>query len=181
MPILIDESSKNRSLPKPTFHEPAAIPFSPNPAPSATCAPVLDEKCSPYKTGFSLIIVRRMSEWSVEFSNEQALRQLEESLWQGPMLDGSGIRLLTEREVDRIGGLKVEVCSDEHPPPHFRVSYQGETANYRISDGTELNGGLDRDSRNIRKWHAKNKALLVDEWNQSRPTDCPVGEYREKA
>ena len=75
--------------------------------------------------------------------------------------------------------LKIEVFANEHPPPHFRVKYAGETANYRIGDCEQINGGLQRYYRIIRDWHSKHKAKLVESWNTFRPTDCPVGEYVE--
>jgi len=77
-------------------------------------------------------------------------------------------------------GLKIEIFADEHPPPHFRVLYQGETNNFRISDGIPMNGdGLRQYFRDIRKWHKKNKQVLIDTWNRTRPSDCPVGMYKE--
>jgi hypothetical protein len=120
-----------------------------------------------------------MTEWIIEFAEKGALEELARSLRNGPMLDDEGTQLLTERAVDFVGPLRVDVLSDEHPPPHFRVTYQGETANYRISDCAKINGGLDRFDRNIRKWHTENKQWLIDKWNEARPDDCPVGQYRE--
>jgi type I restriction enzyme, R subunit len=77
-------------------------------------------------------------------------------------------------------GLKIEIFSDEHPPPHFRVLYQGESNNFRISDCSAMNGdGLLQYFRDIRKWHKNNKHVLIDTWNRTRPSDCPVGMYKE--
>jgi Domain of unknown function (DUF4160) len=100
---------------------------------------------------------------------------LFESLRLGPMVDDQGRRLLGEAKVARFDGFKVEIFADEHPPPHFRVSYSGETANFRITDCVKLNGALRRYERNIRDWHATNRAILVESWNAHRPTDCPLG------
>src|SRR5688500_10278947 len=63
----------------------------------------------------------------------------------------------TELIVGVFDGLRVEVFADEHPPPHFRVWRAGESANYRISDCGQLNGGLSRYRRAIRRWHTENK------------------------
>ena len=60
-------------------------------------------------------------EWAID-AEESLVDALEESIRQGPVLDivnGQEIRLLTEETVARIQGLKVEIFSDEHPPPHF--------------------------------------------------------------
>lgn len=37
-------------------------------------------------------------------------------------------------------GLKIEIFANEHPPPHFRVLYQGESNNFRIADCSAING-----------------------------------------
>jgi hypothetical protein len=114
-----------------------------------------------------------------EFGTADVLADEAEELKQdfllGPILDDAGRRFLTEAEVDRMGGLVIQVFSREHPPPHFRVAYQGETANYEITTGRRLNGGLATFDRNIRKWWKENKLKLARAWNDARPADCPVG------
>jgi hypothetical protein len=101
--------------------------------------------------------------------------QLSDSLFQGPILNRQGQRLLEEASIGRFGGFKVDIFADEHPPPHFRVSYQGENASYRITDGAKIVGGLDRYQRNIAEWYQMNRTLLINAWNERRPSDCPVG------
>jgi hypothetical protein len=82
--------------------------------------------------------------------------------------------------VDRIGELKIEVFAKEVPPPHFRVSCSKGSCRFRISDGMPLDpDGLSRYFREIKKWHKEHKQDLINSWNSRRPTDCPVGEYRE--
>jgi hypothetical protein len=81
--------------------------------------------------------------------------------------------------IDRCAGLRIEVVAREHPPPHFRVTCGGESANYRIADCFQLNGGLHRHYSSIRAWHVTNKTKIIETWNRLRPSDCPVGEYRE--
>ena len=79
--------------------------------------------------------------------------------------------------VDRVVGLSIKIWADEHPPPHFHVTYQGEDASFSIVDCTRLPGvvGLERYERKIRDWWKENKLLLVANWNSSRPANCPVG------
>jgi hypothetical protein len=72
--------------------------------------------------------------------DDELLKELEESLIQGPMLDDNGRRLLTEEEVDRINKMSVQIQSDEHPPPHFHVMFAGENASFAIADGCRLEG-----------------------------------------
>ncbi len=118
-----------------------------------------------------------MQEWAVRCEDEVALSQL---LWalDADIPQPLGLVEVIKYRVARVKGLTVEVFAKEHPPPHFRVAANGETANYRIDDGTQINGGLLRRRRTIEQWHAQNKQLLIDAWNKRRPTDCPVGEYR---
>lgn len=121
-----------------------------------------------------------MTEWRMPISEELA-QELEMSFITGPIINDAGLRNLSEQELDRFGGLKIEVFSNEHPPPPFRVCYQGMCNNFTISDCVPMNGdGLSNYFRNIKKWHKKNKKALIDFWNEKQPTDCPVGKYDEK-
>lgn len=125
-----------------------------------------------------------MTEYVVPIGDE-AVDSLAKSIGRGPVLkirDGYGEHLVTKEFVDRINGVKVEVFANEHPPPHFRVKYQGSTANFRISDCGLLNGSGEvlKYEKNVRLWWKVKKQTLIDAWNKSRPTDCPVGEYREE-
>lgn len=91
------------------------------------------------------------------------------------------LRNVRKVHVDYLKGAKIEIFSNEHPPPHFRVKYQGSTANYSIKDGRRINGSgeVTRFDKNIYKWWKKNKQKLIEIWNERRPSDCPVGVYHE--
>jgi hypothetical protein len=105
------------------------------------------------------LLVRRknMSEWIVPISDDLA-RELEDCLAMVPIINDAGARYLTEEVFDRLNGLKIEIFSNEHPPPHFRVFFQGDCNNFTIKDCTPMNGnGLSTYFRNINKWHNKNK------------------------
>lgn len=115
-------------------------------------------------------------EWSV--NAQELAKSLAEDFELGPILDEHGLRSLTEELVVNLMGLRIEIFSNEHPPPHFRVIYAGETANFTIKNCAKLNGGLKKWERNIRAWHSKNKPKLIQVWNRTRPSNCPVGEYR---
>ena len=119
-----------------------------------------------------------MAQWIVEVP-DSAVADLEASLNQGPIIDDEGRRYLVEREVDRIGNLKIYIYSDEHPPPHFLVKCSEGSCRFEISDCSALDNGLEKFRRNIKQWHKKNKQLLINTWNESRPSDCPVGQYLE--
>jgi hypothetical protein len=117
-------------------------------------------------------------EWVVQFDDDAAVGQLRADLSANEPIrkpDDVWPKYL----VDCFSGLRVEVFAREHPPPHFRVRCGGESANYQITDCAQLNGGLRREYGVIRKWHVENKEKLIAAWNQRRPSDCPVGNYRE--
>ncbi len=124
-----------------------------------------------------------MTEWVVD-ADDDLVSSLVESIQQGRVIeikDGKGLRLLTEKTVERVNGLKIEIFSNEHPPPHFRVKYQSSVANYQIADCARLNGSGEvlKYEQNIRLWWDENKSKLIDTWDRLRPSDCPVGRYQE--
>jgi hypothetical protein len=115
----------------------------------------------------------------VEFQDETALGHLRKLLSAAEPRNARPADDALELVLDRLGSLRIEVFAREHPPPHFRVICGKESANYRIADCHQLNGGLRRHHRIVKEWHARNKAILIEAWNRRRPSDCPVGEYRE--
>jgi hypothetical protein len=118
-----------------------------------------------------------MKEWIVEIQGE-ALTELQQCFNAGPLFE-HGQRDTAKHFVAAPKGLKIEIFSNEHPPPHFRVKHGGETNSFRIDDGTPLkpNGDLMKYFRNVKKWHRKNKDLLIEKWNETRPSGCPVGMF----
>lgn len=118
----------------------------------------------------------------IPFEDDEALSDLGRLIAPLPepiILKGKKIKVSTAKRVGKINGLTVCIFADEHPPPHVCIKYQGESANYRISDGHRIAGGLARYDRQVIPWLVSNKAKLITEWDNSRPTDCPVGKYRE--
>jgi len=89
--------------------------------------------------------------------------------------------VLAEWTVARVEGLSIEIRVREHPPPHFHVTYQGEDASFAIITCQRLVGvkGLEGYERTIHQWWKRNRGQLVEEWNKSRPSDCPVGPIQE--
>ncbi len=81
--------------------------------------------------------------------------------------------------VTRVNGLKIEVYSNEHPPPHFHVKSPNVDASFAIENCAVLEGKVDnRDRKKIELWHRKAKPLLIAAWNSTRPTNCTVGLYK---
>jgi hypothetical protein len=118
-------------------------------------------------------------EWVTELGYDVAIARLKSALSAASEQPDKRGEDHFEFLVDRFAGLRVEVFAREHPPPHFRVICGQDSANYRIADCKQLNGDLRREYRVIREWYAENRGKLIDAWNQRRPSDCPVGLYRE--
>lgn len=119
---------------------------------------------------------------NIPFDNAAALAELEHALTPPPeeiVIKGKKLTLATAKRVGKIGGLKVSIFAKEHPPPHVCVEYQGKSANYQISDGQRITNGLERFDRHVIPWLAAHKDELIATWDATRPTNCPVGKYRE--
>jgi hypothetical protein len=94
----------------------------------------------------------------------------------------SGHSGFAEFLVKKFDGIKVEVFADEHPPPHFRVKTSAGVGNFSIDTCEPLHGAdaVMRRHREIRRWHKENRQMLIDRWNETRPSDCPVGQFRSE-
>ena len=122
--------------------------------------------------------------WIIEFESETLL-DLEAGMESGYIIelaeeseDGKTETVnLKEARVGTLGGLKMYIYANEHPPPHFHVKFNDEGNSFNIHDASPLhpNGDLRRWFKNIKKWHNDNKFKLIKDWNYNRPTDCPVG------
>ena len=78
--------------------------------------------------------------------------------------------------------IKVEVCSDEHPPPHFHVFVDNVKYSFKIDDCELLYDSKLKPNikKKIKKWYTSNRESIIDKWNVTRVTDCNIGEYKEK-
>ncbi len=83
--------------------------------------------------------------------------------------------------VERVNGLRIEVFSREHPPPHFHISGGGISATFSITDCKHLEGKIGgREKALVKWWYDRSRPTLVRAWNKTRPTDCPVGPIDKK-
>ena len=81
--------------------------------------------------------------------------------------------------VDRIHGLRIEIYSKEHHPPHFHVVGGDVDACFAIDDCRHLVGNIDgMRLAKIQAWYERAKPFLIEKWNATRPTDCQVGPIR---
>ena len=82
--------------------------------------------------------------------------------------------------VGRMNGLKIEVFAKEHPPPHFHISGGGIDATFSLEDCAHLEGQIGGREGALVEWlDQRSRPTLVRAWNQSRPTNCPVGPVLE--
>lgn len=94
--------------------------------------------------------------------------------------DGGPILVEQRKLVEVVRGLKIKIYPNEHTPPHFHVKSATVDASFRIEYCNKLVGSISRkDELAIRFWWQKAKPKLIAVWNNTRPSDCVVGEYRE--
>lgn len=107
---------------------------------------------------------------------EDVARYLKVLLFGGFSVWTDG-RLLEPRVfVDTVGSLRIVIHTREHGPPHFHVTAPGIDASFAVEDGSHLTGRIgDKEIRLVQYWHASARPLLVRIWNETRPSDCPVG------
>lgn len=125
------------------------------------------------------IIARRMNK-ATDLGDLAQL--LERFLSECEIEDKTGEPLLIFKRalVARINGLKIEIFANEHAPPHFHVTSNDIDATFSIADCELLEGRVSRkDQRLIAFWHGEAKNKLIEFWNQSRPSNCPVGTIDE--
>lgn len=97
------------------------------------------------------------------------------SVWED---DGKLFLLESKQLVARLNGLKIEIYSNEHPPPHFHVKSPNVDASFDIENCDLLKGKVSsRDSSKIRYWYQHAKPVLIEVWNSTRPGNCTVGIY----
>lgn len=107
---------------------------------------------------------------------EELAEPLEELLGFGHDVWRDERLMIQKALVDSVRGVRIEINPREHPPPHFHVKGEGFSASFCIQTGSLLEGELrPRQDRLIRWWFERSQPKLVKVWNETRPTDCPVG------
>jgi hypothetical protein len=78
--------------------------------------------------------------------------------------------------VAQVNNLKILIHPNEHPPPHFHVKADSLDASFEILTCRKLKGEISgQDLKRVIAFHRSSRDLLVETWNELRPTDCPVG------
>jgi hypothetical protein len=117
-------------------------------------------------------------ESEIESANslQDSARVLDKLLFEGYAVWMDDSLYNIKQLVARVDGLKIEIFAREHPPPHFHVSAGHIDATFSLADGSLLEGRLPgRERALILWWYARSRPLLIETWNETRPTDCPVG------
>lgn len=95
-----------------------------------------------------------------------------------------GIAVETRKRVDNIGNLKIEIYPKEHAPCHFHVKNANINASFRIDNCELIKGKIsNKNIAKVKYWYNKfdSKQKLIEIWNDTRPTNCHVGAYKEKS
>jgi hypothetical protein len=109
-------------------------------------------------------------------SLEDGALALERLLSGGYAVWTDGSLYSIKQLVERFRGLKIEIFPREHPPPHFHVSAADIDATFSLTDCELLQGHVPaRELALIKWWYARSRPLLVNTWNRTRPSNCPVG------
>jgi hypothetical protein len=119
-----------------------------------------------------------------DLSNLQEFAEYLEALFHGPcsIFEDEGELILLENKalVQYLRGLKIEVYPRDHAPPHFHVRSAKVNASFSIATCERLEGHIPGfEELKVKYWHKKAKQQLINAWNSTRPTDCPVGPYAE--
>ena len=107
---------------------------------------------------------------------EQFEIQLADFLHSGAYIcNGSFVE--AKHLVDKLGKIKIEIYSNEHPPAHFHIVSGENNASFAIDDCELLKnkGFSPKVIKNIQDWFLYSKDRLIEVWNETRPSDCTVG------
>lgn len=86
----------------------------------------------------------------------------------------------TRQLVAKVNGLRIEVYAREHAPPHFHIKGGDVDATFSLIDGSWIDGRISgRERALVQWWYQRSRSVLVKAWNESRPSDCPVGPVAE--
>jgi hypothetical protein len=76
----------------------------------------------------------------------------------------------------------VDIYANEHAPCHFHVKNADINACFRIDNCELIEGKISKENiAKVKYWYNKfnGKQKLIEAWNETRPTNCPVGPYKE--
>ena len=113
-------------------------------------------------------------------SLEEAAKGLSELLTGGYSIWTDGTLYNIRQLVARVQGVQIHVYAKEHSPPHFHVKSGDAEAVFTIDNCTFIQGNIDgREQRLVKWWYDRARPQLISTWNETRPSDCPVGPIHE--
>jgi hypothetical protein len=113
-------------------------------------------------------------------SLEEIAEVLKQLLGGGFSVGKDGSIYFIRQLVARVNGLRIEVFAKEHAPPHFHVRGGDVDATFSLESCEYLQGDVGcREKALIEWWYQRSRKQLIQAWNSSRPSDCPVGDYTE--
>ena len=73
-------------------------------------------------------------------------------------------------------GFTFEISANGISSAYFQVTKQNQSGVYSIETGSFVRGDILKmeDQESIKAWYRRNCRLLAEEWNNRRPSDCPV-------
>jgi hypothetical protein len=109
-------------------------------------------------------------------SLDELVSVLETLFNHGFAVDEEGRLYQIVQRVAQENGLRFEIFRREHAPPHFHVRGADVDATFAILTCQLLSGTVDSRRKSIVEWwHKRSLNKLIQFWNQTRPSDCPVG------
>ncbi len=125
------------------------------------------------------LIEKKLAEAS---SLEDLAEVLKLLLGEGIAVWEDGSLYYIRQLVARINGLRIEIFAREHAPPHFHVHGGGVDAIFSLESCEHLQGTVGRREKAlIEWWYLRSRERLIQTWNSTRPSDCPVGKFSEYA
>lgn len=112
---------------------------------------------------------------------DDLLEPLAELLGKGYEVWRDGQLMVIKVLVARVHGLRIEIRIREHAPPHFHLTGDSTDASFSLDDCALIDGHVDpRHERLIKWWFQRSQPKLVEIWDRTRPSDCPVGVWRQE-
>lgn len=113
---------------------------------------------------------------------DESLGILDKLLSYGFAVWEDGFLYEIKKAVDEVEGLKIEVYTKEHSPPHFHLKKGMLNATFSIEGCKYLNGVISpRAAKLIEFWYMNGgREVVIAAWNSTRPADCPVGKFVER-
>ena len=117
-----------------------------------------------------------LTDWLISKTNsfDELVQSLDVLIcWNCDVVPSSdGTLCLLERRAlfQQLSGLRIEIFSNDHPPPHFHVMSPDVDAVFDLHSGDFLRGKIPpRHRRLVEFWYPKAKSQLIQFWESRQP------------